>query len=55
MKIIIRNMGSFCGNDNWYMFYCPNCERSIDMNLPKKERMACKYCGQELEYDKNGE
>ena len=50
MKVKIVDQGKCFGNDHWYMFYCGKCERTIDINLRKKNRLKCEYCNETIDY-----
>lgn len=54
-KVKIVDAGECFGNDHWYMFYCPACSATIDMNLPENKRLICERCGEKLDYPKEGD
>ncbi len=43
-KIKKINHGKAFGNENWYTFYCGNCNRQV-----LKESLECNKCGFKLE------
>jgi rRNA maturation protein Nop10 len=36
--------GPFCGNDHWYMFYCPECGATLTL------RCNCGRCGKKIKW-----
>jgi uncharacterized CHY-type Zn-finger protein len=52
MKPIIENHGKVFGSKNWYLFYCGNCRRTINMN--KSPRLTnCEYCNERVDWNDN--
>lgn len=50
MKVKIIDVGKCFGHDHWYMFHCGKCNKCIDMNKPKNNRLSCENCGEPIHY-----
>ena len=47
MNVIIVNHGKQFGNDNWYTFYCPYCNRQLVRANSEDE---CFDCGKPVKW-----